>query len=220
MVIEMFKIWDEYINRAKEIIDKINRREEPLPFHINPDKYKSKYVISPYHYMDPRKKPHYRVIKSWIIDHLDPTDSILEVGCAAGIFGLWLRELGYRNYIGVDINEMLIDVGKLVEPSLDLICMDGRELKFKDNSFTFVGYMNNFYDHDPPFFVKEGLRVADTWFEFDGLDAEWLWETEKGTRGYKYLPKREEILAWVSEHKLILDSRIGHRHIYILEVQH
>lgn len=211
----------KYVLKAKAIIDRINSRKQPYPFHINPDEYHSRYIISPYHYCDPRRKSHYKVITAWITKNLPKDASILEVGCAVGLYGLWLRELGYSNYYGVDINSLLVKVGKMVEPPLNLLCMDGRQLALRNRRFTLVGYMNNFFDYDPPFFIREGLRVANEWLELDGLDAEYLWQTERGTRGYKYLPKRNEVYKWLKDHKIIIDARpTPDRHLYIVEVQH
>lgn len=205
--------------KAKTLIDSINSRRSPLPFNVNPDGYHSQYIISPYHYGNPQNKPHYVVITNWIMRNLPKDASILEVGCGAGLYGAWLKNLGYENYFAVDINKLLIQVGKSAT-DLSLLVAGGKQLPFKDNSIDFVGYMNSFFDFDAPFFVQEALRVAKTWAEFDGLDAEYLLQTGQGTYGYKYLPSRQEILGWLKGHEIVMDMQPApHRHLYMVKVK-
>jgi len=174
--------------------------------------------ISLYHAAPPQDKSHYQFLMKWIKDNVSPQESILEVGCGSGLFGLWLNREGYPLYTGVDINRNLVDIGRKAT-GINLIFMDGRRLDFEDDSFDMVGYMNNFFEEDTRLFVKEGLRVSRKWLEFDGCDAEYLLDAGKGTYGYKYLPKRDEILEWIKGHEILVDTRLNlHRHLYIVKI--
>lgn len=206
-----------YIAKAKRLVDDVNSGRVKLPGYVNPDAYHSRYTISPYHYGDPRSKPHYRVIMNWVERNLVKGSSILEVGCGLGLFGTWLRLRGFRNYTGVDINRLLVKIGRQVDTENNLLCMDGRRLDFKDGCFDFVGYINNFFDDDPPYFIKEGLRVAKQYAEWDGLDAEYLKQMGHGTRGYKSLISRREVLKLLEGWKVILNmSPSPDRRLYLV----
>jgi len=197
---------DYYLRRAKKLIDEVNTSKKRIP---------------PYHYLDPRRKPHYLVIMEWLKRHVSREDSILEVGCGIGLFGTWLRLEGYKNYTGVDIAKIQVDVGKLVDQENNLLCMDGCLLHFSGASFDFAGFINCFFNELPPRFIQEGLRVARKYAEWDGYDLEELKRRGDTTlKGYRSLPSRMEVLTWLKGRNVVLDKMIPpDRHIYIVKIE-
>jgi SAM-dependent methyltransferase len=56
---------------------------------------------------DLTEQAHNGVVLSYI-DHLRPEGSVLEIGCGEGILLRRLRQIGYRDYTGIDISEVVI----------------------------------------------------------------------------------------------------------------
>jgi len=148
---------------------------------------------------------------AWIKRNLSTKQSILEVGCGTGLFGEWLRREGYKHYVGVDINKLLVDIGKEAG-NLNLQVMDGRHLKFEDDSYDFVGFINCFNNYEEDTcsrFVTEGLRVSRQWVEFDGA---------AGRENFAPMPTREEVQNWLGDRIVCTMDLPQKRRLYMAKV--
>ena len=68
-----------------------------------------------------------------VATHLPPDDSILDFGCGRGDFAKYY-ETNFKkkpDYIGVDMNQPLIEAGKSIHSELNLICSDWNKLDSK-----------------------------------------------------------------------------------------
>lgn len=154
----------------------------------------------------------------WIPTHISKDDRILEVGCGTGLFGYWLRNQGYQNYVGVDIRPELIKIAR-EHFSLDYRIMDGRNLEFEDKSFDFVGYINCFFNfrplktYDCEAFLDEGIRVSSQWLEFDTAFNRLAWEAPTFTQTLEWLEHRG------LENNIIEKETLpGNRRIWIMKL--
>jgi ubiquinone/menaquinone biosynthesis C-methylase UbiE len=79
--------------------------------------------------------------------YIDKSHKILDLGCGAGRTTFVLYKLGYKNIIGIDIAEKLIDYAKRysVENNLKTIFElgDATNLKYNDNEFDIVIFSYN-----------------------------------------------------------------------------
>lgn len=68
-----------------------------------------------------------------------PNDKILDVGCAAGGFCKALKEVVPRiEYVGLDITQSLVECAKAIQPDVNFLIGDVRNLPFGDSSFDIV----------------------------------------------------------------------------------
>ena len=198
--------------KIRRLIDQINAKPPLKESYVNPEAPYSRYVISPYHALSPLRKPHYQFLTEWIKGSMEKDESILEIGCGVGLWGYYLKQLGYENYVGVDINRLLIEIGKEAT-NLDLRIMDGTQLKLEDNSFDFVGYVNSFFNYeknDCCNFVKEALRVSRKWIEFD---------TVLNEINFAKSPTKEEMKEWLGD-KIVVEMPLAQgRYLWIGKIE-
>ena len=95
--------------------------------------------------------------------NIDYNTEFLEIGCNYGSLLNILHRNGYKNLVGVDINEKSIGIGreKYTEISGKLIFYDGIQLPFGDNRFDIV-LMFDVIEHIPgaqEFLKNEVFRV-------------------------------------------------------------
>lgn len=94
--------------------------------------------------------------------NLQPSDKLLEIGCAAGLMGVHLSKLCGR-YAGVDYNEGAVASFKWRHPGLDVTVANALELPFKDGEFdcTLLGSVLLCLDgHEALRAMKEMRRVT------------------------------------------------------------
>ena len=61
--------------------------------------------------------------------HLDPHDTVLDIGCGCGGLGIALRDqFGIENYTGVEINTSAAEAGRILNPKAQTLCGDILEL--------------------------------------------------------------------------------------------
>lgn len=83
---------------------------------------------------------------------------ILDAGCATGEYCVKLSELGFE-CTGVDINPAYVAKAKTI--GIDAYVMDGRSLKFPDNSFdTILLFEVLEHVNNPEDILKEAKRVT------------------------------------------------------------
>ncbi len=83
-----------------------------------------------------------RIIISKYIDH---HSKILDVGCGAGRTTIALYEMGYKDIVGLDISEAMIERARIYskEYEIDFIVGDAREIKKLNDKFDFVFFSFN-----------------------------------------------------------------------------
>ncbi|MFA0814868.1 MAG: class I SAM-dependent methyltransferase [Anaerofustis sp.] len=71
-------------------------------------------------------------------DYVAKYDAVLDVGCGYGRIMNMLAEDGYRNLIGTDFSEKLLERGRLQSPELLFRLQSDRELPFESDRFDAV----------------------------------------------------------------------------------
>ncbi len=88
--------------------------------------------------------------------------SILDIGCGTGILYEVLKEEEMDfTYVGIDLSESMIEVGRKRYPGIDLRVMDSEKLEFPDKTFDVV-FMRSVLHHlpHPVEALKEMERVS------------------------------------------------------------
>jgi SAM-dependent methyltransferase len=126
----------------------------------------------------------------------------IDIGCGGGETLFLLRELGFKNSIGIDLSPHAIDKAKkqgLIE-NRDVFNKDGANTGYLDHSFEFV-FSEGLWEHfqDPKPFINEACRISSKWlmvvqpdhFSFFGGLLHWGWAhfSKKGVLEYSFTMK-------------------------------
>ena len=71
-------------------------------------------------------------------DNIDRNCKMLEIGCNIGLKLLILKNLGFSNLCGLDVNKKAIELAKKIYPSMDFINSSIEHYNFKNNQFDLV----------------------------------------------------------------------------------
>jgi len=87
--------------------------------------------------------------------------NILDAGCGSGLVGEELNKLGYKNIIGVDFSQNMLDlIKKKIYQSLELIDLN-KVLKYPDNYFDAITCVGTFtYGHVKANALDEFIRIT------------------------------------------------------------
>ena len=105
--------------------------------------YKTKHIES-YFSKNRISWEHFYESEKEIIDglNLDKNSTILDIGCGCGGLGIALKErYGITDYLGVEINQLAANSGKLLNPMSTILCGDFLELsadELKNKNFDIV----------------------------------------------------------------------------------
>lgn len=72
------------------------------------------------------------------LDSLDRNIKILEVGCNVGVQLMILKEMGFKNLYGIEINPKTATTAKEKNPDFNITTASALEIPFKDNYFDLV----------------------------------------------------------------------------------
>ena len=161
--------------------------------------------------------------------HDVPKDiSILEVGANVGLQLMFLKQQGFKDLLGVDINEAAVREAKNISPEVDVIRGSGFDLPFKDDSFDLV-YTSGVLIHISPKDVGEILheiyRVSRRYiwgFEYYAPtytevkyrgDSDLLWKTDFAALYQEKFPD----LVVVREHKYVMTDGERMTQMFLLE---
>lgn len=125
--------------------------------------------------------------------------STIDVGCGGGETIKLLREIGFKNVIGIDLSPHAIEKAKKQGLILnkDIFMVDGEKTGYSDRHFKFV-FSEGLWEHfkNPLPFVIEACRISDEWlmvvqpdhFSFFGGLLHWGWEhfSKKGVLEYSF----------------------------------
>jgi ubiquinone/menaquinone biosynthesis C-methylase UbiE len=143
---------------------------------------------------------------------LQPTDRVLDIGCA---FGVWTNHLGKRvgHATGVDPDGSALRTGRRLFPGIDLVEGDARNLPWPDATFDKVVFISTLeHVEDPEAAVEDIARVLKPGgraaISVDTLDHP-AWRPlreEHARRSYvvEYL-SRDRLLEMASRHGLELE---------------
>ena len=125
--------------------------------------------------------------------------SAIDVGCGSGETLLLLRDIGFKNSIGIDISSHAMRKSELhgLTENVDVFRKDGSNTGYPDRKFDFM-FSDGLWEHfkDPLPFIKEGCRISDKWlmivqpnhFSFFGGLLNWGWEhfSQQGVHEYSF----------------------------------
>jgi SAM-dependent methyltransferase len=95
-----------------------------------------------------------RVQAEGLGDHLNPSDSVLDVGCGTGYLSAHMREMYGVTACGVDVRDFR-------QAQIPFQLFDGTSIPFPDSSFDHVVLSEVLHhSHDPMALLTECLRVA------------------------------------------------------------
>lgn len=162
--------------------------------------------------------------------HIDKTARLLDLGCGDGLDIAILKELGFKNIIGVDISTSLIDQAKALNPSVKFVKATAEKLPFRGGSFDIVLSDSMIYHLvDKPKAFKEIKRILVKGGKLCLIEADnsrlrrfydWLTFSPLGAlsgalinRRAAYLAEKPAIIRWRSEGERFLKSlvRLGFR---------
>jgi len=121
-----------------------------------------------------------------ILSKLDRNLSIIDMGCGAGTTLKIIRELGFKNSVGIDFSPMAIERCEQhgFVRGVDVFEMDASKTSFKDNEFDIM-FEEGLWEHfeDPMPFINEAARIAKKYmlliqpnhYSFFGAILHWLW---------------------------------------------
>ena len=133
---------------------------------------------------------------------------ILDAGCGTGLVGEILYEKKYKNIVGIDFSQPMLDqaLGKNVYQSLDLADLT-EKLTFKDNTFDAIVCAGTFTcGHVGPEAFAELIRITKTggYISFTVRDQEWNRLPYKKT--IKELEKKN---LWLCKESFITDYNLA-----------
>jgi SAM-dependent methyltransferase len=136
------------------------------------------------------------IIKKMLKDM--PKDiSTIDIGCGGGDTLTVLRDLGFKNSIGIDLSPHAIEKAKkqgFIE-NKDIFMLDGANTGYPEYKFEFV-FSEGLWEHfkDPKPFINEACRISNQWlmivqpdhFSFFGGLLHWGWKTFSGKGVLEY----------------------------------
>ena len=146
--------------------------------------------------------------------------STIDIGCGAGETLELLREIGFKNSIGIDLSPHAINKAKykgFIE-NTDVFLLDGANTCFNNRKFKFV-FSEGLWEHfkQPKPFIDEACRLSDQYlmivqpdhFSFFGGLLHWGWEhfSKKGVLEYSF--KMEYFIDEIVKNGLKLVARKG-----------
>jgi SAM-dependent methyltransferase len=146
--------------------------------------------------------------------------STIDIGCGAGETIELLRDIGFKNTIGIDLSPHAIEKAKnrnLLE-NKDIFKLDGTNTGYKDREFDFV-FSEGLWEHfkEPKPFIDEACRIANKYlmivqpdhFSFFGGLLHWGWAhfSKKGVFEYSF--RMEYFIDEVGKNGLKLIARKG-----------
>jgi len=142
-----------------------------------------------------------------LADHVDPGDSVLDVGCGTGHLSAYLQQLYGVDPTGVDVKDFR-------QSEIPFQQFDGTSIPFPDNAFDRVVLSEVLHhSHDPMALIKECRRVARcSIIVFEDIPDGWLGKAilvahvELFARYHRYpfkparIAEYRKALAWLGDH--------------------
>lgn len=108
---------------------------------------------------------------------------ILEVGCNFGAQLLLLRELGYKNLYGIEINPEIVEFSRKKASSVNIIVGDALNIPFKDASFDLV-FTSGLLIHISPKNIEKAIS------EIYRVSKKYIWCFEYFSENYTEIEYR------------------------------
>jgi ubiquinone/menaquinone biosynthesis C-methylase UbiE len=107
-----------------------------------------------------------------LLDHLEETESLLEVGCGTSHFTRWFESLGLE-CVGLDLSDLMLREAKKLWTKGTLLQGESSLMPFRSKSFDVVAFIACLvYMPDPIKVIREAARVARRGIIF-GLINRW-----------------------------------------------
>ncbi len=102
------------------------------------------------------------LVSGFAARYVAPDDTILDAGVGTGLVGEFLHLLGYRNTVGIDMTQAMLDIAESKGIYSELYQMIlGESLNFADNAFGAVVSAGVFvHNHAPAHAFDELIRVT------------------------------------------------------------
>tara|TARA_B100001540_G_scaffold275581_1_gene261862 strand:- start:1745 stop:2365 length:621 start_codon:yes stop_codon:yes gene_type:complete len=140
-------------------IYKINSKEQILEYYTNwtNDNQYNKDMID-WNYIAPSN-----AVKIFTNHTNNLSQKILDAGCGTGLVGKELKNLGFKNIIGVDFSQDMLDlVPNNIYEKLDLVDLNN-SLDYKDNEFDSIICVGTFtYGHVKANALDEFIRITNS----------------------------------------------------------
>ena len=158
---------------------------------------------------------------------------ILEVGCNIGLQLLGLKEMGFQNLYGIELQQYAIEKAKPILQGINIIQASGFDIPFKDNYFDIVytsGVLIHIAPGDLPKIMQEMIRCSKKYiwgFEYYSKEAReinyrgnkgFLWKMDFASEFLKIDARLKEVKRKIYHY--ITDAEKGNEDImYLLEIK-
>jgi len=137
------------------------------------------------------------------VGKLDRNMKILEVGSNIGIQLLYLREAGFQNLYGIEINDYAVELSKSKTTGINIIKGSAFDIPFKDGFFTLV-FTSGVLIHIAP---QDIGRVADEMYR---CTTKYIWGFEYYAEDYTQVKYRGNTdLLWKTDFARLFLNRFG-----------
>jgi len=124
------------------------------------------------------------------IGNLKRSIKVLEVGSNIGMQLVFLQEMGFKNFYGIEINRETIEFSKSITNNIDIIQGSALDIPFKDNYFDLV-FTSGVLIHIAPSDIKKVMG------EIYRVSKKYIWGLEYYADKYTEIPYRgKKNLLW------------------------
>jgi pseudaminic acid biosynthesis-associated methylase len=137
--------------------------------------------------------------------------NVLEVGSNIGTQLMCLREIGFENLYGIDVQRKAIEEAHQQRPKLDIIEGDALDIPFKDGFFDLV-FTSGVLIHIPPEDIKSAMN------EITRCTSKWVYGTEYYAEEYTEVKYRgHENLLWKTDFPSLFQDNCD---LELVDVEH
>jgi len=186
------EMWDsefgeEYTDRNKHTVEEENQQSEEA------------YGISKFERLER------------FLDDIDRDANVLEVGSNIGIQLMCLKEMGFENLYGIDVQRKAIEEAHQQRPELDIIEGDALDIPFNDEFFDLV-FTSGVLIHIPPDNIDSAMN------EITRCTSEWVYGTEYYAEEYTEVNYRgHENLLWKTDFPSLFQENCG---LELVDIEH
>jgi pseudaminic acid biosynthesis-associated methylase len=137
--------------------------------------------------------------------------NVLEVGSNIGTQLMCLREIGFENLYGIDVQRKAIEEAHQQRPKLDIIEGDALDIPFKDGFFDLV-FTSGVLIHIPPEDINSAMN------EITRCTSKWVYGTEYYAEEYTEVNYRgHENLLWKTDFPSLFQDNCD---LELVDVEH
>jgi pseudaminic acid biosynthesis-associated methylase len=145
------------------------------------------------------------------LDKINRDANLLEVGSNIGTQLMCLREMGFENLYGIDVQRKAIEEAHQKRPELNIIEGDALDIPFKDGFFDLV-FTSGVLIHIPPENINSAMK------EIARCTSEWVYGMEYYAEEYTEVEYRgHENLLWKTDFPSLFQE---HCDLELVDVEH